>query len=45
MGFFHGAKKEVKISHIKKISERKMGLTSGRLRISGSKKLQGLVSL
>lgn len=30
-------KKEVKISHIKKISERKMGLTSGRLRISGSK--------
>ena len=29
-------KKDVKLSHVKKISERKMGLTSGRLRVSGS---------
>jgi len=29
-------KKDVKLSHIKKISEKNMGLLSGRLRISGS---------
>ncbi len=29
-------KKDVKLSHIKKISEKNMGLISGRLRISGS---------
>lgn len=29
-------KKEVMLSHIKKISEKKMGLFSGKLRISGS---------
>ena len=29
-------KKDVKLVHIKKISEKKMGLLSGRLRISGS---------
>ena len=29
-------KKDVRISHIKRISERKMGLSSGRLRISGT---------
>ena len=29
-------KKDVKLSHIRKISEKKMGLFSGRLRISGS---------
>ena len=29
-------KKDVMFSHVKKISERKMGLLSGRLRISGS---------
>ncbi len=29
-------KKDVMFSHIKKISEKKMGLLSGRLRISGS---------
>jgi len=29
-------KKDVMISHIRKVSERKMGLLSGRLRISGS---------
>lgn len=29
-------KKDVKLSHVKKISEKKMGLFSGRLRISGS---------
>ena len=29
-------KKDVKFSHIRKISEKKMGLFSGRLRISGS---------
>ena len=29
-------KKDVKLSHIKKVSEKKMGLFSGRLRISGS---------
>ncbi len=29
-------KKDVKLSHIKKISEKNMGLSSGRLRISGS---------
>ena len=29
-------KKDVKISHIRKVSEKRMGLLSGRLRISGS---------
>lgn len=29
-------KKDVKLSHVRKISEKKMGLFSGRLRISGS---------
>ena len=29
-------KKDVMLSHIKKVSEKKMGLLSGRLRISGS---------
>jgi len=29
-------KKDVKLSHVKKISERNMGLSSGRLRVSGS---------
>jgi len=29
-------KKDVKLSHVKKISERSMGLSSGRLRVSGS---------
>lgn len=29
-------KKDVKLSHIRKVSEKKMGLFSGRLRISGS---------
>ena len=29
-------KKDVKITHVRKISEKKMGLFSGRLRISGS---------
>lgn len=29
-------KKDVRLSHIRKISEKKMGLLSGRLRISGS---------
>ena len=29
-------KKDVKLSHVKKISEKNMGLFSGRLRISGS---------
>ena len=29
-------KKDVKISHVRKISEKKIGLFSGRLRISGS---------
>ena len=29
-------KKDVNVSHIKKISERKMGMSSGRLRISGT---------
>ena len=29
-------KKDVKLSHIKKVSEKTMGLFSGRLRISGS---------
>ncbi len=33
-------KKDVKLSHIKKISEKKMGLFSGRLRISGSNNFQ-----
>jgi len=31
-----GGKKDVKLSHVRKISEKKMGLFSGRLRISGS---------
>ena len=30
-------KKDVKLVHIRKISEKKMGLLSGRLRISGSR--------
>jgi hypothetical protein len=29
-------KKDVKLSHIRKVSEKKMGLFSGRLRLSGS---------
>ena len=29
-------KKDVKLSHVKKISERNLGLSSGRLRVSGS---------
>lgn len=29
-------KKDVKLSHVKKISERSMGLSSGRLTVSGS---------
>ena len=29
-------KKDVKLSHIKKVSEKNMGLLSGRMRISGS---------
>ena len=29
-------KKDVKLSHVRKVSEKNMGLTSGRLRISGS---------
>ena len=29
-------KKDVNISHVKKISERKIGMSSGRLRISGT---------
>jgi len=31
-----GGKKDVKLSHIRKVSEKNMGLFSGRLRISGS---------
>ena len=29
-------KKDVKLSHVKKISEKNLGLSSGRLRVSGS---------
>ena len=34
--FLPWGKKDVKISHIRKVSEKKMGLFTGRLRISGS---------